>query len=114
MARFLASLISIELLLAFTMLAGIDFFIHSWIPMQTLTFSTTITAPASHVWQCMLDKPTYEERTKAFDPSSTYEGSWEQGASIKFLSSAGTSTGEGMISEIAENRPNKFLSIRHL
>ncbi len=61
----------------------------------------------------MLDKPTYEERTETFSPGSTYEGSWEQDSSMKFFSSAGAA-GEGMISEIAENRPNKFLSIRHL
>lgn len=78
--------------------------------MQTLTFSTTINAPVAHVWNCMLDKPTYEEWTKVFDASSSYEGSWEQGASIKFWSS----TGEGMIAEIAESRPNEFVSIRHL
>lgn len=86
-------------------------FLLSDILMQTFTLSATIHAPVNHVWHCMLDKPMYEEWTAAFDPTSTYEGSWEQGASIKFLSSTGEG---GMISEIAENRPYEFISIKHL
>ena len=39
-----------------------------------------------------------------------YDGSWEQGAKIRFLAPSG----DGMVSDIAENRPHEFVSIRHL
>ena len=40
----------------------------------------------------------------------TSEGDWNQGSRIKFLAP----NGEGMVAEIAENRPHEFVSIRHL
>jgi ligand-binding SRPBCC domain-containing protein len=41
--------------------------------MQTLQFTQTINAPKEHVWNVMLEKPTYEKRTTAFSEGSTYE-----------------------------------------
>jgi len=58
----------------------------------------------------MLSPEGYGKWTAAFSEGSHYVGSWEQGAKIKFLGQSG----EGMISEIAENRPLEFVSIRHL
>lgn len=78
--------------------------------MGKLTFTTTINAPVSKVRHTMLDKTTYEQRTTIFCEGSTYDWSREQGASIKFTDPQGY----GMIAEIAENRPNEFISIRHL
>lgn len=52
--------------------------------MESLTFSMEINAPVKHVWHCMLDKPSYEERTAVFQEGSTYDGSWEKGSSMKF------------------------------
>jgi hypothetical protein len=43
-------------------------------------------------------------------PGSFYEGSWDRGAKIRFLAPEG----DGMSSEIAENRKYKFISIKHL
>ncbi len=62
------------------------------------------------VWEVMLGAETYRRWTTAFADSSYYEGSWRQGSRIRFLSL----TGDGMVAEIAENRPNEFISIRHL
>ncbi len=70
-----------------------------------------INAPVSKVWETMLGKETYKEWTTAFDPTSSYEGSWEEGSKMKFVS---TTNGDGMVSEIAKNIPQKFVSIRHL
>ena len=58
----------------------------------------------------MLNQETYREWTAAFDPTSYYEGSWEKGTKIKFLSSRGG----GMVSEIADNIQYKYISIKHL
>ena len=78
--------------------------------MQKLHFSIVIDAPREQVYSKMLDKPTYQQWTEEFAHGSTYEGSWEQGAKIRFIDPRGG----GMLSEITENRPNEFVSIRHV
>lgn len=73
-------------------------------------FDILIQAPRRQVWTTMLEAPTYEQWTRAFCEGSRYEGSWDQGARIRFLDPAGN----GMVSEIADHRPAEFVSIRHL
>lgn len=77
---------------------------------ERLQFTIDIAAPVARVWDTMLSQPTYSDWTSAFAQGSTYEGSWEQGQRILFLGP----DGNGMVSEIAENRRHAFLSIRHL
>ncbi len=77
---------------------------------KRLQFSTVIAAPIEKVWSTMLDPESYKRWTSAFAEGSYYEGSWDKGARIKFL----VPSGEGMVSEIAENRRLEFISIRHL
>jgi uncharacterized protein YndB with AHSA1/START domain len=77
---------------------------------KTLRFSTLIQAPRQRVWQLMLAPESYRDWTSAFAEGSTYRGSWDAGQRIRFLGP----TGEGMVAEIAENRPGEFVSIRHL
>ncbi len=79
---------------------------------EKLHFEITINAPVEKVYKTMLDKPTYEIWTKAFDATSTFEGSWDKGSTIKFISTNGGE--EGMVAEIADNIPNKFVSVRHV
>ncbi len=81
--------------------------------MQTLHFTTLINAPREKVWHTMLDDKTYREWTAAFNAGSYYEGSWEQGSKILFLSGEGEHKG-GMVSRIAESRKPEFVSIEHL
>jgi len=77
---------------------------------KRVQFSATIAAPVSTVYAAMIDPEGYKEWTSAFTYGSYYEGSWQQGSRIRFLSPSG----EGMVAEIAENRTNEFISIRHL
>ncbi len=77
---------------------------------ETMHFEIVINVPVQKVWDTMLTQETYREWTSVFDPTSCYEGSWEKGSTIKFLGGSG----DGMISEIAENIPQKFVSIKHL
>jgi hypothetical protein len=77
---------------------------------KTLEFSEVVRAPRRVVWDAMLDADTYRDRTSAFCDGSYYEGSWAQGAKIRFPSP----DGNGMTAVIAENRPQEFISIRHL
>lgn len=79
--------------------------------LEKLHFEVLINAPVQKVWDTMLEKETYRQWTAAFDPNSSFEGSWEKGEKMKFVS---IESGDGMLAEIAENIPNKFLSIRHL
>ena len=78
--------------------------------MNKLNFAIEIAAPVAQVFATMLTQATYQEWTKAFCEGSYYEGTWQQGETIKFLSPSG----DGMVSEIAEHRANEFTSIRHL
>ncbi len=78
--------------------------------MEKIHFTTTITAPKEKVWDIMLADQTYREWTAPFHEGSYYEGSWEQGSDIRFLSP----DGNGMVARIAEARPYEFISIEHL
>lgn len=75
-----------------------------------LHFEVTINAPVTKVWKVMLSDESYRQWTTAFDTTSYFEGSWGKGSKIKFLGEGGG----GMLSEIAENIPHKFISIKHL
>ena len=78
--------------------------------MKRLRFSVAIAASRRDVWNTMLEPDSYRAWTAAFVEGSYYEGSWEKGARIRFLSAGG----DGMTSEIVENRPCEFVSIRNL
>lgn len=83
--------------------------------MEKLHFSIVINAPKEKVWHAMLDDDSYREWTSVFNEGSYYEGGWDKGSKILFLGPDPT-TGKlgGMVSEIAENRPYEFISIKHL
>ncbi|HET8830278.1 MAG TPA: SRPBCC domain-containing protein, partial [Pelobium sp.] len=59
------------------------------------------------------NKSTYEQWTALFNPTSTYEGSWDQGSKILFIGTDENGEKGGMVSRIAENIPNRFVSIAH-
>jgi uncharacterized protein YndB with AHSA1/START domain len=82
--------------------------------MQKINFTIHINAPREKVWHTMLDQETYRQWTTAFDPSSRYEGSWEQGAEIKFVGTGADGKEGGMYSRVKESRPPEFISIEHL
>ena len=78
--------------------------------MKTLRFAVTIRAPRETVWDAMLSDATYRAWTAEFCEGSYWEGSWEEGAKIRFLGPSG----DGITSEIAESRRPEVVSIRHL
>lgn len=78
--------------------------------MEKLQFKIQINAPREKVWKVMLEDETYRKWTEAFHPGSYAETDWQKGSPAKFLSPEG----DGMISRIADNIPNEFLSIEHL
>lgn len=84
--------------------------------MQKLQFKVTIDAPVSKIYDFMLgitSKSTYEQWTSLFNPTSSYEGSWDKGSKILFIGIDEKGEKGGMVSKIAENIPNRFVSIQH-
>jgi hypothetical protein len=84
--------------------------------MKKLQFKINIDAPVSKVFDMMLGishKSTYEQWTALFNETSSYEGSWNKGSKIYFIGCDDKGEKGGMVSEIAENILNQFLSIRH-
>jgi uncharacterized protein YndB with AHSA1/START domain len=75
-----------------------------------LHFAITIQAPREQVWRTLLAQETYRQWTAAFAPDSCYEGSWDEGAEIRFIAPGAG----GMLARIAEARPPEFVSIEHL
>lgn len=78
--------------------------------MQTQHYRIRIARAPSVVWHEMLGREGYEDWTSAFAEGSTYDGSWDLGSRMRFLSPEG----DGVVSEIAECRPHQFVSVRHL
>jgi hypothetical protein len=84
--------------------------------MKKLQYKKEINASAEKVYNTMLglgDISTYNLWTSEFNPTSTYEGSWEKGAKIYFVGTDEHGKKAGMVSEIADNVPFHFVSIRH-
>jgi len=84
--------------------------------MKKLQFNVKINAPVSKVYEAMLglkSKLTYEEWTSLFNPTSTYDGSWNKGSKILFIGTDEKGERGGMVSEIVENIPSQYVSIRH-
>ncbi len=84
--------------------------------MKTKKYKIDINATANKVYNLMLgleNKKTYEDWTALFNPTSTYEGSWDKGSKMMFVGTDEQGKKGGMIAEIAENIPNKFISIKH-
>ena len=77
---------------------------------KQIQVETTIKAPAEVVWEVLFGKETFTHWTAPFGEGATFEGSWNEGERIRFLSPSG----DGVVSKIAENRPNEFLSILHI
>lgn len=84
--------------------------------MKKLQYKVSIKAPVTRIYDCMLgtnSKSTYEQWTALFNPTSTYEGSWDKGTKMLFLGVDENGEKGGMVSRIVENIPNQFVSIQH-
>ena len=84
--------------------------------MKKLQFKIEINATAQKVYETMLglnDKKNYEHWTSAFNPTSTYEGSWEKGSKILFVGCDENGKKGGMVSKVEENERAKYVSILH-
>ena len=78
--------------------------------MERHQFKTMIDAPRERVWEILWGSSTYPQWTAPFAEGSAVETDWKKGSRVLFLDGKGS----GMISEVAENVPNEFMSFVHL
>jgi len=78
--------------------------------MEKQEFKIVIEAPQDKVWNVLWNDSTYREWTSVFSPGSHAETDWKKGSRVLFLDGKG----DGMVSRIAENIPNSYMSIEHL
>lgn len=75
-----------------------------------MDFKIEINAPKEKVWDVLFGEKTYPMWTRAFSEGSMVETDWQKGSKALFLDG----NNRGMVSRIAENVPNEFMSIEHL
>lgn len=79
--------------------------------MEKIKFSTSIKAPKEKVWKTLWDDSSYRKWTSAFHEGSYAEtDNWKEGSKVLFLGPGGS----GMVSTVAVNRPNEYMSFEHL
>lgn len=78
--------------------------------MEKLVFNISITATPEKVWNILWTDATYRKWTSAFTEGSHAVTDWKEGSKVLFLDG----NGMGMVSRIAVNRPNEYMSIEHL
>jgi len=79
--------------------------------MEKINFATTINAPREKVWKVLWDDASYRNWTSVFTEGSYAKtDNWIEGSKVLFLSPEG----DGMVSKVASNKPNKFMSFEHL
>ena len=82
--------------------------------MKKIHYQIEIDCPKEQVFSIMLDEKLYREWTAEFNPTSHYEGKWEEGSEIFFLGETESGEKGGMRSFIEKLEPNRFISIKHL
>jgi len=79
--------------------------------MKKLNFSVRINAPREKVWNVLWGDDTYLQWTKPFgEGGKVVTDNWKEGSKVLFLGADGS----GMFSTVASNKPNEYMSFKHL
>lgn len=78
--------------------------------MKTLKYSIKINKPQEFVFNKIIDKSVYPDWAKAWGEGMTYEGKWEEGATISFFDQ--TQGGTKVI--INELKPSEAIKATHI
>lgn len=79
--------------------------------MEKHQFNATIDAPKEKVWEILWGKETYPAWTAAFSEGSMAQtDDWKKGSKVLFTDGKGS----GMVAIIEDNRPNEFMSFKHI
>lgn len=82
--------------------------------MKKIHQTIDINASCEDVWAAIISDKKYRIWTAQFHEGSYFEGGWQQGEGIKFLTKDEEGHRTGMVSEIAVNEHLKYISIQHL
>jgi len=74
-----------------------------------MEYSIVIDAPREKVWNILWADETYRAWTAPFSETSYAQTTWEKGSKVLFLDGKKS----GMVSKIADNVPNEYMSIIH-
>ena len=78
--------------------------------MKKKQFQIDINAPKERVWTTLWNDNSYREWTSVFAEGSRAETDWKKGSKVLFSDGKGS----GMISTVADSKPNEFMSFKHL
>lgn len=78
--------------------------------MKKLELEITINAPREKVWGLLWADASYQEWTSIFSEGSRAVTDWQTGSQVLFVNA----DNDGMLSMIALNTPNEYMSIKHL
>ena len=79
--------------------------------MEKLNFSIDINASKERVWNVLWDDDSYRKWTTPFaEGSYAQTDNWKEGSKVLFLGPGG----EGMVSKVASNKKNEYMSFEHL
>ncbi len=82
--------------------------------MKKIEKSIEIQATRETVWAAIISDKKYRLWNEDFQKGSYFEGSWQKGDRIRFLSKNENGVPSGVISEIASSEHLQFISILHL
>ena len=78
--------------------------------MKNLEYKIHINAPKQKGWETMMQPETYNKWVAASWPGSSYEGKWNEGEKIKFVST----NGSGTLALIEVFKPYDYISAKHI
>ena len=79
--------------------------------MERINFSISIDAPKEKVWNVLWDDSSYRKWTSVFSEGSyAVTDNWKENSKVLFLDGKGS----GMVSKVAVNKPNEYMSFKHL
>lgn len=78
--------------------------------METLEYQIKINAQPEEIWTVLWSDISYQQWTSAFTKGSFYEGTLEEGTTVKFLDP----NNNGMYSRVEKHIPNKEMTFLHL
>ncbi len=78
--------------------------------MKKLEFKIDIAADRQKVWDTMFNPTTYKEWVNASWPGSYYEGTWKEGANLRFLSP----NQGGTLANLVDYKPHDYVMARHI
>lgn len=77
--------------------------------MEKVNFKILINSAPEKVWSILWNDDTYRKWTSVFGEGSYAVTDWKEGSKVLFLDGKG----QGMVSSIAANKPNEFMSFKH-